>query len=186
MNFLASRGQLRASLLRWSLVCVPGCVLLGVLAGRLSQSGSGNPWFDSLIKPELFPPAALFGIVWTVLYAMMGFALALVGSAWGARGRGVAVTIFAIQFLVNLTWSPVFFGMHRITGGLIVIAILDVLVVITLVRFWRIRKLAGALLLPYLAWILFATVLNYEFLRLNPQADGAETSAASARVRIGD
>ncbi len=187
MNFLASREQLRASLLRWTLVCVPGCILLGFLSGRLSHSGAGNPWFDSLAKPELFPAPVLFGIVWTLLYALMGFALALVGSAWGARGRGLAVAMFIAQFLVNLTWSPVFFGMNRITGGLIVIAIMDVLVIITLVLFWRIRKLAGALLLPYLAWILFATVLNYQFLQLNPQADGASgDSAASVRVRIGD
>mgnify|MGYP002778579363 CR=1 FL=1 len=186
MNFLASREQLRASLLRWTLVCVPGCILLGVLSGRLSQSGAGNPWFDGLLKPDLFPPPALFGIVWTVLYALMGLALALVGSAWGARGRGLAVALFAAQFLVNLTWSPVFFGMRQITGGLIVIAILDILVVATLVLFWRIRKLAGLLLLPYLAWILFATVLNYEFLQLNPEADGSDGAAASARVRIGD
>jgi translocator protein len=186
MNFLASREQLRASLLRWTLVCVPGCILLGTLAGRLSQSGAKNPWFDALAKPDIFPAPALFGIVWAVLYGLMGFALALVGSAWGARGRGLAVASFAVQFLFNLSWSPVFFGMRQITGGLIVIAVLDVLVVVTLVLFWRIRKLAGALLLPYLAWILFATVLNYEFSRLNPEADGAAAATASARVRIGN
>lgn len=186
MNFLASREQLRASLLRWTLVCVPACVLLGFLSGRLSQSGAGNPWFDALAKPELFPPPALFGIVWTALYAMMGLALALIGSAWGARGRGLAVLMFIIQFLVNLSWSPVFFGMNKITGGLIVIVIMDLLVAVTLVLFWRIRKLAGALLVPYLAWILFATLLNYQFLQLNPHSDSPNASEASVRVRIGN
>lgn len=187
MNFLASREQLRASLMRWTLVCVPGCMLLGVLSGRLSGTGAGNPWFDALAKPDLYPAPALFGIVWTVLYALMGFALALVGSAWGARGRRLAVTLFLVQFLVNLAWSPVFFGMRQITGGLIVIAVMDVLVAITLIMFWRIRKLAGALLVPYLAWILFATVLNFQFLQLNPDADGGNADgAASARVRIGN
>lgn len=187
MNFLASREQLRASLLRWSLVCIPACVLLGFLSGKLAQNGPGNTWFDALEKPALYPPAATFGIVWTVLYVLMGFALALVGSAWGARGRGLAIAVFIVQFLVNLAWSPVFFGMHRITGGLIVIAVLDVLVIATLVLFWRIRKLAGVLLLPYLGWILFATVLNFQFLQLNPDADGAGgEDGAAARVRIGD
>lgn len=187
MNFLASREQLRASLIRWSLVCVPACVLLGFLAGRLSGSGPGDPWFDALAKPAIYPPSATFGIVWSILYAAMGFALALVGSAWGARGRGAAITVFGAQFLVNLAWSPVFFGAHQITGGLIVLAVLDVLVVVTIVLFWRIRKLAAVLLAPYLAWILFASALNYEFLRLNPEADGAEGgSGAAARVRIGD
>jgi translocator protein len=186
MNFLASREQLRASLVRWALVCVPLCVLLGFLSGQLGQSGPGNPWFDALAKPGIYPPPAIFAIVWSILYALMGFALALVGSAWGAHGRGLAIGVFAAQFLVNLAWSPVFFGLRQITGGLIVIVVLDVLVTITVVLFWRVRRLAGALLLPYLAWILFATALNYEFLRLNPQADGAQASAPSARVRIGD
>lgn len=187
MNFLASREQLRASLIRWALICVPLCVLLGFLVGRIAGNGPGDPWFDALAKPAIYPPPAAFGIVWSILYAVMGFAVALVGSAWGARGRNAAIMLFIVQFLVNLAWSPTFFGAHRITGGLIVIALLDVLVIATIVLFWRVRKLAAALLLPYLAWILFATALNYEFLRLNPQADGvAGGTGAAARVRIGN
>lgn len=187
MNFLASREQLRASLIRWSLICVPACLLLGFFSGQLAGGGPGDPWFDALSKPPIYPPAAVFPVAWSILYAMMGFALALVGSAWGARGRGLAIAVFVVQFLVNLAWSPVFFGMHRISGGLIVIAIMDMLVLATIVLFWRVRKSAGLLLLPYLGWILFASVLNYEFLRLNPQADGAPgATGASARVRIGN
>ncbi len=187
MNFLASREQLRASLMRWLLVCVPLCVLLGVLSGRLSGSGADNSWFAALAKPDLYPPPAAFGIVWTILYVLMGIALALVGSAWGARGRGVAIAAFVVQFLLNLAWSPVFFGMHQLTAGLIVIAVLAVLIAATVVLFWRVRRAAALLMLPYLAWVLFASVLNYEFLRLNPQADGADDAGgASVRVRIGD
>lgn len=187
MNFLASREQLRASLIRWSLVCVPGCVLLGFLVSRIAGGGPGDPWFDALIKPAIYPPPPVFCIAWPVLYAAMGFALALVGSAWGARGRGPAIVVFAAQFLLNLAWSPVFFGAHQLTGGLIVIVVLDVLAALTIVMFWRVRKVAGALLLPYLAWIVFATALNFELLRLNPGSDGAEGgSGAAARVRIGD
>lgn len=187
MNFLASRSQLRASLLRWCLVCIPLCLLLGFAAGRLAGGGPGDPWFDSLVKPAIFPPGIAFPIAWTVLYALMGLALALIGSAWGARGRRLAITVFVLQFIANLTWTPVFFGARQITGGLGVIVLLDVLVAVTVVLFWRIRKLAGALLLPYLAWILFATVLNYEFLRLNPGADGgAGARDAAASIRIGD
>lgn len=185
MNFLASREQLRASLIRWSLVCVPGCLLIGLLPGRIWTSDSG--WFQALAKPAIYPPPAAFGIAWGALFAMMGLALALVGSAWGARGRRAAIVVFAAQFLVNLAWTPVFFGAHRIFGALFVIVVLDVLVALTITLFWRVRKLAGALLLPYLAWLLFATVLTYEILRLNPEADGAEGgSGAAARVRIGD
>ena len=187
MNFLASREQLRGSLLRWALICIPACLLLGFLSGQLAQSGPDNVWFDNLAKPAIFPPPATFGIVWSILYALMGLALALVGSAWGARGRGLAIAVFALQFIVNLAWSPVFFGAHQITGGLIVIAVLDLLVIVTTVLFWRIRPVAGVLMIPYLAWALFATVLNWQFLELNPDADGAPaTGEAAARVRIGD
>ena len=92
MNFLASKSQLRASFMRWSLFIVPLIVLLGFTAGRL-----GSPdtvWFQSLTKPAIFPPPMWFGIVWGVLYVMIGFALALVVSAWGALGRGAAIIVF--------------------------------------------------------------------------------------------
>ncbi|GAM07393.1 TspO/MBR family protein [Novosphingobium sp. MBES04] len=184
MNLLASSGQLRASFLRWSLVCVPALVLCGFLSGALAQSGPQNVWFAALAKPAVYPPPAAFGIVWTILYAMMGFALALILAARGAAGRGLACGIFALQFLVNLAWSPVFFGMHRITGALVVIAVLDVLVLVTIALFWRIRVKAGLLLVPYLAWILFATYLNYAFLQINRDLDGKAPSGAEIRYEI--
>ena len=172
MNLIASRGQLRASFLRWALFLVPAIVLLGFLSGNVAGSGPGNPWFDALVKPSIYPPPALFGIVWTILYVMMGLAVVMVVVARGARGRTAALILFAIQFLLNLAWTPVFFAAHQITGALAVIAVLDLVLIATIVLFWRVRPLAGALLLPYLAWVLFATALNYQFLQLNPQADG--------------
>ena len=77
-----------------------------------------------------------------------------------------------------------FFGQHEISLGLYLILVLDVAVAVTIVLFWKVRRVAALLLLPYLAWILFATVLNYEFLRLNPEADGAEGSAAVQRIEL--
>lgn len=183
MNAIASRSQLRASFLRWALLTVPAVLLLGFMAGRLG--GDANSlWFQSLVKPAIFPPPIWFGIVWSILYIMLGFALALVCAAWGARGRAAAIAIFLIQLAVNMAWSPVFFGQHQITAGLIIISVLDVLVIITVLLFWRVRKLAAVLMLPYLAWILFATVLNYEFLRLNPDADGVQPSGAVQRMEF--
>ena len=88
MNMLASRGQLRASFLRWALFTVPLCVLLGFLSGQLGSPDTA--WFQSLVKPGIYPEPKWFGIVWTILYVMIGFALALVASAWGARGRTAA------------------------------------------------------------------------------------------------
>ena len=184
MNVLASRGQLRASFIRWSLFTVPAVMLLGYLSGQLSGSAAENPWFDALTKPATFPPPATFGIVWTILYAMMGFALALICTAWGAKGRKIAIVLFVVQLAVNLLWSPMFFAWHEISGALILLIVLDILVIATIIAFWRVRRLAAYLMLPYLAWILFATLLNYQFLQANPEADGAASPAAVQRMEL--
>lgn len=183
MNVIASRSQLRASFLRWALVMVPAVLLLGFLAGQLGGDAN-SVWFQSLVKPAIFPPPVWFGIVWSILYIMLGFALALICAAWGARGRTAAIVVFLIQLGVNLAWTPVFFGQHQITSALILIAVLDVLVIFTIALVWRVRKLAAVLMLPYLAWIVFATLLNYEFLRLNPEADSMHSSGAVQRMEL--
>ncbi|WP_370187038.1 TspO/MBR family protein [Qipengyuania sp.] len=183
MNMLASRGQLRASFIRWALFTVPLVVLLGFLAGQLGSPDTA--WFASLEKPAIFPEPKWFGIVWTVLYVMIGFAVAIVASAWGARGRSAALGAFAVHFVLNLAWSYVFFGAQQITGALYLLVgiVLTLLVVIAL--FWRVRRGAALLLLPYLVWVCFASVLNYQFLQLNPGADGGEIpDGAVERVRI--
>lgn len=184
MNTIASSDQLRGTFIRWSLLLVPSFILLGLLSGQLSGSGADNPWFEALVKPTIYPPPATFGLVWTILYALMGFALASVASARGARGRLAAVIAFFVQFVLNLAWSPVFFGGHLITGGLILIAVLDVAVVITILLFWRVRQVAAMLLLPYLVWIAFATFLNWQFLEENPFMDGQDYSGAAARIEL--
>ena len=118
MTELASPGQLRASLLRWSLFLAPLLLLLGTISGIMSNSGENNFWFAGLEKPAIYPPPAAFGIVWTVLYLLMGVALAMVGTARGAPRRGLAIGVFVVQFLLNLCWSPLFFGAHQISKAL--------------------------------------------------------------------
>jgi translocator protein len=184
MNRLASPAQLRASFFRWALFLVPLVLLLGFASGQVAGSTASNPWFAQLTKPGIYPPPAAFGIVWTVLYAFIGVAFALVCAAWGARFRAVAIVMFVIQLALNLAWSPVFFAMHRITGALGVLLALDVAVLLTTALFWRVRRLAGWLLVPYVLWILFATVLNWQFLALNPRADGAHGSNAVQRIEL--
>jgi len=184
MTVLASRAQLRASFIRWALFLVPVVVLLGYLSGVASGSSGSSPWFAALEKPSLFPPAAAFGIAWTILYIMLGLAAALVAVAWGARGRGLALAVFVLQLALNLAWSPVFFGQHEIKGALFLILALDVAALATAVLFWRIRRWAGLLLLPYLLWLGFATWLNWQILVLNPAADGAEYSGAVQRIEL--
>ena len=184
MSLLASRGQLRASFLRWALLLVPAILLAGFFSGEFSGSGPGNPWFDSLAKPGIYPPPATFGIVWPLLYIMMGFSAALICSAWGARGRALAIAVFAVQLALNLAWSPIFFGAHEIFLALVVILLLDIAVVATIVLFFFIRRVAAWLLVPYLLWILFATVMTWQFLQLNPEADGREVSGAVQRIEL--
>ena len=184
MTTLASRAQLRASFIRWALFCVPAIVLLGFLSGQLAGTGEGDPWFAALAKPDFYPDASLFPIVWGILYVMMGLAFALVCSAWGAKGRGIAIAAFIVQFALNLAWTPLFFGQHEITYALIVIVAMAAMILITMILFLRVRKIAALLLVPYLAWVCFAAYLNYEIRGLNPQADGADTTGAIQRIDL--
>ena len=171
MSEIASPGQLRAAFLRWALFIVPGILFLGFFSGQMAGSGPDNPWFSDLTKPAIYPPPAAFGIVWSILYVLMGIALTLVITARGATGRWQAILAFAGQLLLNLAWTPLFFAAHKITAALILLVVLDIAVVITILLFRRVRPLAAWLLLPYLAWALFATALNWQFLSANPDAE---------------
>ncbi len=184
MQQIASTAQLRASVVRWALFTVPLCLGLGFLSARAAGSVPDNPWFQMLEKPALYPPPLAFPIVWSVLYVLMGIALALVLAARGARGRGLAVVAFAAQLALNLTWSPVFFMGHRMTLALGIIVALIVLLGVTILLAWRVRRMAAALLLPYLAWVCFASMINLQLLELNPGADGANGSGAAVRVQL--
>ena len=165
---MIARGQASAG--RLALVLAPLILAAGVLSGRLSQSGPGNGWFDALVKPGFYPPPATFGIAWSVLYVLMGIALALVVAAPRSPVRRAAIAAFAVQLALNLAWSPLFFAAHRIAAALALLLAIDVAVALTLVLFRRVRAAAGWLLAPYLAWVLFATALNLAILRLNPGA----------------
>jgi len=184
MNELASPAQLRAAVILRALFTVPLCLGLGFLSARASGSVPDNPWFALLEKPALYPPPLVFPVVWSILYILMGVALALVIAARGARGRWVAAAVFALQLAINLTWSPVFFVGHRITLALAIIVVLIVVLAVTIALFWRVRRMAGVLLLPYLAWVCFASLLNLQFLQLNPVADGAPGPDAVVRVQL--
>jgi len=184
MSMIASKDQLRGTFIRWSLLFVPLFVLLGMLSAQASGSGPGNPWFDALEKPAIYPPASSFSAIWTILYGLMGFSLAMVASARGARSRSIAAIVFFVQFVLFLAWSPVFFGAHQITWALILIAVLDVMVAVTIVLFWKIRQLAALLLLPYFAWIAFATLVTVDLREANPGMDGKDYTGAAARIEF--
>lgn len=182
MNEIASPGQLRLDYLRWALVTVPAILFLGFLSGRIANSGYGNRWFDALEKPAFMPPGWAFGAAWTILYILMGLALAMIIHARGSRGRGIAILLFLAQLVMNLLWSPLFFRAHQVDNAFILILLLIATVAATALLFWRIRPAAGLLLLPYLAWLAFASVLNYEIGRLNPQAETLVAPALKAQI----
>ena len=178
MTGLASSGQLRAAFLRWSLFVVPAVLFLGFFSGQMANSGPGNPWFSDLVKPSLYPPPQVFGIVWSLLYVLIGFALVLVITARGAPGRRTAIIAFVVQLLLNLAWSPLFFGAHQMLPALVLLGVLDLAIVATVILFRRVRPLAAAMLLPYLAWCLFATLLNAQFLTANPGGQPPQVDVA--------
>jgi benzodiazapine receptor len=154
-----------------AVITVPAIVIVGFLMGIVSNSGFANGWYANLVTPGFQPPGWAFGVVWTTLYTMMGIALAVVLDAPKSAQRTVALLMFAAQLAANFAWSPLFFGGHAIDAALVLIIVTTVQVALTIMRFWRVRPLAGALLLPYLAWLCLATALNYETGRLNPGAD---------------
>jgi tryptophan-rich sensory protein len=130
------------------------------------------------------PPGWMFGAAWTILYILLGLALAIVLHARGAPGRGKALGFFVAQMLLNYSWSPIFFAMHKVNLALIVIAAMLVLASVSAWLFYRIRKSAGLLMLPYLAWLCFAAFLNYQIVQLNPEAETLAPSAASADIAL--
>ena len=130
-------------------------------------------WYAAIEKPAWNPPPWLFGPVWTFLYITMGLSAWLVWRS--GRGQAVAVEhrvrtallVYAAQLGANAVWSPIFFGAKRIDLALAVIVVLLVLIVATVRRFYQVNRLAGLLLVPYLAWVTFATVLNATIWQLN-------------------
>jgi tryptophan-rich sensory protein len=125
-----------------------------------------DEWFKKLNKPSWNPPNWLFAPVWTVLYALMAIAAWLVWERAGANALPV-LSLFALQLVMNAAWTWLFFGLHRPDRAFADIAVLWLLIAATLIGFWQIDALAGLLLGPYLAWVSFATALNWNIWRLN-------------------
>ena len=135
-------------------------------------STQAKSFYSQLVQPPLAPPPWLFGPVWTVLYAMMAIAAWLVWRSEGFRANRIALSLFLGQLALNVLWSWFFFAWHRGALAFADIVLLWVLIVATLISFWRVRPLAGILLIPYLLWVSFASVLNYSVWQLNPQILG--------------
>ena len=127
-----------------------------------------STFYGQLVQPAWSPPAWLFGPVWTVLYVLMGVAAWLVWRAGGFRERVLPLSMFGLQLLLNALWSWLFFGWKLGGIALAEVLLLWLAIAATIALFWRVRPLAGALLIPYLLWVSFATAFNYSLWQLNP------------------
>ncbi len=165
---------------RRALWTVPAIVTAGSAIGVLSNSGYSNDWFAALDKPWFMPPGWVFGAMWTTLYTMLGIALAMVLDQPRSRVRTAALTLFGAQLALNYAWSPIFFASRMIDVGLVTIIVMAALGIAAAIAFARLRPLAGALMLPYLAWLCVATALNAEIGRLNPGADAVPLAITGA------
>jgi tryptophan-rich sensory protein len=149
--------------------------LLAFLAACFAAAGLGslvttpriNGWYAELDKPFFNPPSWIFGPVWTALFLAMAVAGWLVWCRRGFSGARVALTLFGIQLFLNLLWSTLFFGLKSPGAALIEIVVLWTAILATTLAFRRTSRTAAALLIPYLAWVAFATLLNLEIWRLN-------------------
>lgn len=124
-------------------------------------------WYSLLHKPTFSPPNWLFGPVWILLYTLMGIAAWLIWNQHKKKNTATAISLYGFQLALNVLWSIVFFGWHNITGGLVVIVLLWLMIIATLIEFWKLSRPAAYLLIPYLAWVSFASVLNFVLWQLN-------------------
>ncbi|MFN0069394.1 MAG: TspO/MBR family protein [Limisphaerales bacterium] len=146
--------------------------LAGWLAFSFAASASAvfvstGDWYASLIKPAWNPPGWVFGPAWTLLYLLMGTAAWLVWREGGWKAQARPLGWFLLQWLLNALWTPLFFGLHRPDLALVEIVAFWLVLAVTVTSFWRVKKTAGVLLLPYLGWVSFATFLNFTIWRLN-------------------
>jgi benzodiazapine receptor len=153
--------------------------LIGWLALSFAAAATGavasmdaGAFYAELQKPGWAPPASVFGPVWSALYALMGVAAWLVWREGGWRTHGGVLGLYLVQLGVNVLWSWLFFAWRLGAASFADIVLLWLLLVATAVGFWRVRPLAGALLLPYLAWVSFASALNFVIWQLNPRLLG--------------
>ena len=147
------------------LVCVLLCAGLGFASG-FSTAGEINGWYQQIQKPSWNPPNGIFGPVWTCLYILMGIAAGIIWHSNDER-KYRALAFFILQFMFNLAWSFLFFNQHAIGWAFAEIVVMLSLIIATTVAFYRIKRSAGYLMIPYILWVSFATCLNGAIWLLN-------------------
>ena len=142
-------------------------IVVSMGAGLVGSRFMPGEWYASLAKPSWNPPSYVFGPVWTTLYILMGISAWLVWRKVGFSGAASVLGLFLVQLVLNSLWSYLFFGIHQPGLALIEIVILWSVILVITIGFWRISVIAGIILLPYLCWVGFASVLNLQLWRLN-------------------
>jgi translocator protein len=149
--------------LRNSLALV-GFIIITFCAPALGAFSMPGSWYAGLNKPSWNPPAWIFGPAWTLLYTLMAVAAWLV---WKRAGFTRPLALYFVQLVLNAAWTPIFFGAHELGWALIEIIALWIAIALTQISFFRVNRAAGWLLAPYLAWVTFATALNYTLWQMN-------------------
>lgn len=151
----------------WKLgAAVVGCELVGIL-GTPFTIASIPTWYAHLNKPPFSPPNWIFGPVWTLLYFLMGVALWLVVTSKQSELRNRGIRLFAVQLVLNFLWSVIFFGMHQPLIALVDIVLLWAAIFMTMLTFHKVSTVSSYLLVPYLVWVSFASILNFAIVLLN-------------------
>ena len=165
---MASRTLFReiAALVGWLALTA-----IAAVAGTIASLDAAS-FYAQLARPSWAPPAGVFGPVWSLLYLLMAIAAWLVWLEPRSSQRTVALTLFVVQLVVNALWSWLFFAWHRGALALLDVLVLLALIVAMLGAFWRTRPLAGMLLVPYVAWVAFASELTFVVWRANPSLLG--------------
>jgi len=148
------------------LIALVACYGAAALGGVATASSVGT-WYETLQKPPFNPPSWVFGPVWALLYGMMAVAVWLVWRDVAASAARLPLWLFSIQLVLNTVWSWLFFGLRQPGWAALEIVLLWLAIAATLLAFWRVRRLAGWLLVPYLLWVSFASVLNFSLWWLN-------------------
>lgn len=150
-----------------AILFIIGCEAAGIF-GTIFTMPSITSWYSTLTKPALNPPNWIFGPVWTTLYALMGISAFLIWQK-GFEKKEVkkALAVFLLQLVLNMIWTPVFFGLHNTGVAYGIIVALWISIIWTIIKFYKINRLAAYLLIPYLLWVSFASYLNFSIWTLN-------------------
>jgi len=148
-------------------VSILACQCAGFI-GSIFTMPAIPTWYETLAKPSFTPPSWLFAPAWVTLYVLMGVAAFLIWrKGLDIRNVRTALIIFLVQLVLNALWSAIFFGAKSLIGGAVVIVLLWIVILFTILRFFKISAAAGGLLIPYILWVSFASVLNISILALN-------------------